>query len=244
MTATVEERFVTNGGVKIRYLDNRPETPVGEAVFFSPGVMDRADDYLETFDVFGDRRLLVIDHRGRGGSDAPEDGYSAEEQASDVAAVLDDAGVGRFHLMTFSRGTTSGLLTALDRRDRVQTVSIGDYVPAEIGLEEALVDRMMGTSWRGSPAAERISRHSLARIAAQSRSRDLWDELAGLDVPVLAVIGEKGTVGDERQAMYRSRIPEIELVVIPGAAHDLFCPVRSAYPEAVLEFIGRRRPGT
>jgi pimeloyl-ACP methyl ester carboxylesterase len=239
------ERFVDNRGVKIRYLDNDPPEPSGFPVLFVPGIVDFADDYLEAFECFGDRRVLVVEMRGRGGSDAPAGGYSALEQATDVEAVLDGNAIGSFHLLTFSRGTTPGLGMAFRRRDRVLSVSIGDYLPVEIGLAGDFVDKMWATTWRGRPVSSRVPRHVLDGIQAASRAREFWDDLAGLAVPVLLARGsDRGVVDDERAERYRQSIPGIEVIMIPGAGHDLFRPSRTAYPEAVLEFISRRRPGS
>ncbi len=50
-------------------------------------------------------RVVRVDLRGTGGSDAPLDrAYSMELLARDVLAVLDDLGVGRAHVYGFSMG--------------------------------------------------------------------------------------------------------------------------------------------
>ena len=130
------ERFAAHDGVRIRYLDNQPPEPAGQPVVFVPGIADFADDYGAVFDRFGDRRLVVVEVRGRGGSDTPPSGYSAQDQASDVDAVLAAIGIDAFHLMTFSRGTTAALDVAVARADQILTLSIGDYLPAEVALPD------------------------------------------------------------------------------------------------------------
>jgi non-heme chloroperoxidase len=242
---TPQERFVSNDGIRIRYLDSDPPDAAGLPVVFVPGVTDFADEYDAVFDLFDPRRLVVIELRGRGGSDAPPTGYSVKELASDVEVVLEAQGLQRFHLMTFSRGTTPAIEVALADPARVVTVSIGDYLPAEIGLGPAFVDSQWASRFRGRPMPERLPRHVLEQVQAESRSRELWDELAGLGVPVLVARGsEGGIVSDEQEARYRARIPGVEVVTIPGAAHDLFRPDRTAYPRAVLDLIARRAHGT
>lgn len=239
------QKFADHGGVRIRYLDNDPTAATGLPVVFVPGIVDVADDYMEVFGCFGDRRLLVVELRGRGGSDAPASGYSPAEQAGDVAAVLGAEGVTRFHLMTFSRGTTPGLELALGSPAAVATVSIGDYLPAEIALPADFAQSMWASRWRGQPVSSRVRRHVLEGIQAASRQREFWDGLAALAVPVLVARGsDGGVIDDARARRYSAAVPGLEVVTIPGAGHDLFRPSRSAYPEAVLEFITRRAPGT
>jgi len=239
------ERFVDNRGIRIRYLDNDPVSAQGVPVVFVPGVTDFADEYAEVLDTLGDRRLLVVEMRGRGGSEAPRTGYSAPAQASDVESVIAAHGLERFHLMTFSRGTTPALEVAFARPGRVVTVSIGDYLPAEIALPENFTDQLWSTTWRGRPMKARVARHTLEGIRTEARARELWSELAALRVPVLLARGtEGGMVDDESEARYLSAVPGAEVVTIAGAGHDLFRPSRTAYPQAVLEFIARRAPGT
>ena len=243
--ARVKERFVDNGGVRIRYLEHRPAEPSGYPIVFVPGLVDTADEYVEAFECFGDRPVVIVELRGRGGSDAPLAGYTVADQAGDIDAVLRDAPVDRFHLMTFSRGTTPSLELAFRAPARVLSISIGDYPAVEVGLSPDAVERVMTMRWRGTSHAERVPRHVFEGLQADSRTRDLWEPLAALGKPVLVVGGPDGGFVDEEMAdRYRKAIPDVEIVLLAGSGHDVFRPSRTAYPEAVLEFISRRLPGT
>jgi non-heme chloroperoxidase len=239
------ERFVLNDRLKIRYLDNDPPRPQGLPVVFVPGITDFADEYEEALDLFGSRRLLVVEMRGRGGSDAPPTGYAVADQASDVEAVIEANQLSRFHLMSFSRGTTPAIEVALRRPSRAATFSIGDYLAIEMALNPQFVENQWKSRWRGKQMPERISLHVLERIQDDSRPREFWDDLAALAIPVRVARGSDGGIVTEAQVeRYRESIPDVEDVVIRGAGHDLFRPDRSAYPRAVLDFISRRAPGT
>jgi pimeloyl-ACP methyl ester carboxylesterase len=239
------ERFVSNNGVKIRYLDNDPPQPVGLPIVFVPGITDHADEYAATLEFFEPRRLLVVEMRGRGGSDAPESGYSVAEQAGDVEAVIQANELSRFHLMTFSRGTTPAIEVAMRTPPRAATLAIGDYLAIEVGLTEAFTESQWRGRWRGRPVSERVSRHVLDGIQGDSQGRELWDDVGALGIPVLVARGSDGGIlTDDHIERYRGAVPGVDVVVIPGAGHDLFRPDRTAYPRAVHEFIGRRAPGT
>jgi len=236
---TAHPRFTESGGVKIRYLDNEA---AGAAlpILFAPGITDFAEDYLHMFDLVAERRLLVVEMRGRGGSDAPDHGYSAQAQAQDLASVVSAAGISRFHLMTFSRGTTPAILLACGDPDRIATLSIGDYRPVEIRLPDGFVEQQWATRWRGVPIPQRVQRKVLEGIQADSTDRSFWGEVAALGVPVLVARGERGgLVDDDDVQAYRQHVPGVEVVTMAGAGHDLFRPRRHAYPQAVLEFILR-----
>jgi non-heme chloroperoxidase len=239
------ERWTTRSGPRLRYLDNAPDEPEGLPVLFAPGLSDLADEYLDTLEHFGSRRVLAVEVRGRGRSDAPPSGYTVADQADDLQAVLDQEGIERFHLMTFSRGTSWGLELAFRAPDRVASVAIGDYKAVEVGLPDSFVDWQMGMTFRGRPMEKRIDRRVLEQIVSDSVARELWDELTRLPGPLLVAQpgGEGGILGDEAIDRYREVRPDVEVVVIPDAPHDLFRPDRLAFPRAVIDFLRRRCPG-
>jgi non-heme chloroperoxidase len=237
-TSGAVERWATSSGGKIRYLDNAPENPVGLPILFSPGFTDFADESVEVLRLFSPRRVLVVEVRGRGKSDAPLTGYQASDHADDLAAVLDQEGIDQFHLITFSRGTTWGLELALRNPGRVATVSIGDYWAREHHLDRKYAPNFMSTRFRGKPMPERISAHVVAEVFGASIDRNLLGPLAASGVPVLVATGtELGCMlTEENLEEFKLRIPGVEVVIIPGASHDLFRPDRFAYPRAILAF--------
>jgi non-heme chloroperoxidase len=237
-----EERWTDTSGVRIRYLDNDPSDPVGLPIVFSPGVADDAGDYLATLSYFSPRRVIAVDVRGRGRSEAPAEGYTVDRLADDLQAAVEAAGFERFHLMTFSRGTPTALSLAFRDPSRVASIAIGDYRAVEIQLNSAFVEHQWASTWRGRPMAQLLQRHVLEEIVRDSRARELWDDLGALGLPVLVARGERpgSLVDDAAEAHYRRSVPGVEVVTIPGAAHDLFRPDRLAYPTAVAEFVVRR----
>jgi len=239
-------RFTTRSGVNIRYLDNAPSDPVGLPILFSPGFTDYADEYIEVLAAFAPRRALAVEVRGRGGSETPATGYTADDHAADLHAVLDEEGIDTFHMMTFSRGTTWGLDLVLAQPARVATVSIGDYWAREKHVSAEATEQVMSTRFRGVPMTERVQPHVISELFGESIERDLYDALAGSGLPVLVATGtEPGCMlGESDLREWRDRVQEVEIVMIPGAAHDLFRHDRLAYQRAVSEFIARRSPGT
>lgn len=244
------DRWTTASGTRIHYLDNAPPHAAGLPILLSPGFTDTAAEYLEVLERFAattvPRRLVVAEVRGRGESEAPASGFAAADHQADLSAVVASAGLDRFHLMTFSRGTTWALDLLLRAPDRVATLSIGDYRCGEQALTPAIIDGLLASRFRGRPFAERIEPRVARAVGAASVQRDLSGEIAASGIPVLVATGtEPGCIlNDEVLTWYRERIPEVETVIVPGAGHDLFRGDRFAYPNAVLEFIARRAPGT
>ncbi len=238
---TAVERWTTRSGPRIRYLDNSPAVPSGLPVLFSPGLSDMADEYLEMLEFLAPRRLLVVEVRGRGRSEAPPTGYAAADHAADLRAVREEEGIERFHLVTFSRGTTWGLDLAMSDPARVASLSIADYRAEEIALPDAFVDRQMETRFRGRLMTERLPRHVVEGVVAASTPRDLWGSLSDLPCPLLVARpgGPGGILSDEDVARYRSVRPDAEIVVVPDAPHDVFRPDRLFFPKLVADFTSR-----
>ena len=69
-------------------------------------------------------RLLRIDMRGSGGSDAPNGDYTLPMLASDVAAIMDDAGVARAAIAGVSLGGMVAMQLALDDPERVSALAL------------------------------------------------------------------------------------------------------------------------
>jgi pimeloyl-ACP methyl ester carboxylesterase len=179
----VRESFTARSGVRIRYLDNSPSDPVGLPILLSPGFTDQADEYVEVLDFFSPRRVLVVEVRGRGGSESPPSGYTAADHADDLRAVLDEEGVDRFHAMTFSRGTTWALDLVLADPGRAASVCIGDYWPREHALSATMAEQVMAGRFRGKPLADRVEPHVIPSLFAASVDRDLHDPLAATGPP-------------------------------------------------------------
>jgi len=78
----------------------------------------------------GGYRVLRIDIRGHGGSEAPAGVYSMKELAGDVAALLDKLAIEKAHFVGLSIGGMIGQGFALDHPRKVASLVVCDAVPA------------------------------------------------------------------------------------------------------------------
>lgn len=67
-------------------------------------------------------RCILVENRGIGKSDKPAGPYTTEDMASDVAAVMDDAGVKRAHILGASMGGAIAQAFVLANPDRVTSL--------------------------------------------------------------------------------------------------------------------------
>ena len=98
-------------------------------------------------------RSIIPDRRGFGRSDQPWDGYDYDTFASDIEAVLDDAGIdGRIAVVGFSMGGGEVARLVARHGDRVShAVLIGSIVPFMLqaednpkGVPQEIFDQMAG----------------------------------------------------------------------------------------------------
>jgi pimeloyl-ACP methyl ester carboxylesterase len=88
-------------------------------------------------------RVLALDLRGFGWSDAPRDGYEKEEMATDVLAVLDELGLERVKLVGHDWGGWIGFLLCLRAPARFERFLVLNIVPPWITLRATI-----GHAWR------------------------------------------------------------------------------------------------
>jgi pimeloyl-ACP methyl ester carboxylesterase len=88
-------------------------------------------------------RVIALDLRGFGWSDAPADGYEKEDMADDVLAVLDELGVERVKLVGHDWGGWIGFLLCLKAPQRFERYLVLNIVPPWVSTRA-----IVGHAWR------------------------------------------------------------------------------------------------
>jgi pimeloyl-ACP methyl ester carboxylesterase len=237
--------FVDNHGVRIHALDNGFLAPPLPAVLVVPGMGESAGEYAWLLDRLGDRRVVVVDVRGRGGSDVPDAGYTWEDHIGDLRAVVEARALDLPVLVAFSRGSSYALGYALTYPAETRGLVVGDYFARHVGLPAEIADQQLAQKIRGMPISERMSEHAVRSVFADSREVPLWDRLTELQCPVLVIRGgrKSALVGDELAAQWRASLPSVEMVVLSDAGHDLWSRDPDAYLAVLLPFLDRVTAG-
>jgi 3-oxoadipate enol-lactonase len=116
----------TNDGVRIAYEEQGDGPPL---VFVHGLAYDRRGWGPLPSLLARDFRVVLIDNRGVGESDAPPGPYSVAQLAADVASVLDDAGIDRTHVFGVSLGGYIAQEFALTYPERVDRLVLASTAP-------------------------------------------------------------------------------------------------------------------
>jgi pimeloyl-ACP methyl ester carboxylesterase len=107
---------VQRNGVSVYYESHGQGTPI---VFLHPFSTNGNIWYFQHYTFAQDYQCIIVDHRGHGRSDKPEQGYAISEMAADVAAILDELKIDKTILVGNSIGGMIAMQFNLDFPARV-----------------------------------------------------------------------------------------------------------------------------
>lgn len=252
-----------NDGARLWYSIEQGPSPLPPLVL----VQGRALDHHAWDSVrgdFGDRTLVLIDHRGTGESPAdftPD--WSTRDFARDVVAVLDAAGIDRAHFYGHSMGGRIVQWIGADFADRALSTVVG---AASVGDESGPPRPSSGASAlaAGDPktltalfypdewiathpqqASElRFSPQSPEAMRAHSEASDRRDgpQPSDISVPTLILFGTDDELVDPRNAeIFRREVPNVRVEQFAGARHAYWAG-RPEVHETVNEFLTAHDP--
>ncbi|SKA12221.1 Pimeloyl-ACP methyl ester carboxylesterase [Enhydrobacter aerosaccus] len=179
-------------------------------------------------------RGLALDNRGHGESDKPHmpEKYSREAMASDIFALMDEAGIERAHLLGFSMGAHIALTAALldgSRIDHLVLAGVGARLFEPARDPEAMARAMEATSaddisdpmlksFRQFADEQKEDRLALAACSRGSRSAFTPDALGSIRRPTLVVAGMRDQLAGPPQGLAEA-IPGAKAVTVPGCDH-------------------------
>ena len=191
---------------------------------------------------------VALDSRAQGKSTRGTARLTYELMAEDALCVMDALGVPRAHVLGFSDGGIEGLLLARDHKDRVASLTcLGANLTPEGVIEEPDWDvagsiarnaAWAAADWPGQvdPSLLFPTPDEAAQIAELLQLME--DEphieaasLGAISCPVTVMAGEFDCIVPEQTRLIAASIPNAQLVIVPGADHNL--PKRAA--DAVIE---------
>jgi pimeloyl-ACP methyl ester carboxylesterase len=127
-------------------------------------------------------RVIALDLRGFGWSEAPKDGYEKENLADDVLAVLDELGIERVKLVGHDWGGWIGFLLALREPQRIERYLALNILPPWTSMRASVPHLWrFWYQWLISSPAVGYRLHRSGKfipkvLAGGSVRREVWDE--------------------------------------------------------------------
>ncbi|MEL6297589.1 MAG: alpha/beta hydrolase [Pseudomonadota bacterium] len=196
-------------------------------------------------------RVIAIDNRGHGASDAPHDQavYGAPLMAGDAARLLDHLGIGAAHVMGYSMGARITAFLALRHPEKVETAvfaglgynmvrGMAGTGPIAAALEAPSLEDVTNPTARTFRVFAEQTKSDLKALAAcirASREPITADMIATLTQPVLVAVGTDDVVGGSAGELAKL-IPNGRAFDIEGRDHMRAVGDRS-YKDAVLAFL-------
>lgn len=116
--------FITTNGIRIHYTRTGGDKP---ALVMLHGITDNGLCWSRVAGVLEkDFDILMVDARGHGLSDKPEDGYAASDYAADFAGLIEGLGLGPVLVMGHSLGAVNAAALAANHPQLVRAAVLED----------------------------------------------------------------------------------------------------------------------
>lgn len=226
----MNERYANNNGIKIHYLDNAVKSRHIPLVYV-PGMLGRAENFIDEFPLFSERRVISISLRGRGKSDAAKRGYTLSAHATDIAAVIKDTKLSSFVLLAYSAGVAYSLSYAIQHPELLSGIILLDFPAQYRKYSEKWVERV-----RGHIPEDKM--YVAKALSQESENVPLWDNLNKLKCPTSLIYGGKSQFIDATQLeQYQTALPDINIICFEESGHELWQPDYDHFIQVIQEQI-------
>lgn len=236
-----------SNGVRLAYVEaGRPDGP---PLLLLHGFTDSSRIWTALLPYLSDYRVLILDQRGHGASDAPACCYSPSVLADDARLFLDALGIKRASVVGHSLGSMVGQVFAAEHPDRVDRLVLaastalvpirrGDWLwertvaatglPSKnaafmaewtIGASPTPVDPVLVRYW--DEDAKRIPAHVWRAIPRELLDTPIGRYAADIKAPVLILSAGADPLfaAEHHQSLVRA-YPNAQARIFPGLGHN------------------------
>lgn len=256
--------FVEANGISIHYLQYGAGEP---SLLILPGITSPAITWEFVAErLAGAARVIALDLRGRGESEAPREGYTLPDYAADVAGVIDGLRLIRPIILGHSLGARIAAAFGALHRDLAGPMIIADppltgpgrpaYPTSRASFEQQLHEAYAGTTadevrrhyprWQESELRLRAQwlasceKHAVMETYDLFEREDFFGYWSKLSAPLLFIYGEQSpVVSAEGAAEVSESNPVAEMVEVADAGHMIPWENLDDFVEVCLAFISR-----
>jgi pimeloyl-ACP methyl ester carboxylesterase len=241
------QSLVTADGLTLTYVEIGPQA-AGDPLLLLHGYTDNSRAWSLLMPHLGDRRIIALDLRGHGGSEAPPCCYGLDSLARDLAQAMDALGIARADIAGHSLGAMAAAVLAAQAPARVDDLVLvsgalsvppgpADWLWQNVPALEAPIDPdgefMLAWYWNPNPVDEDF----LARARAESAATPLhvwtgvlealtltdWSLYAPrVAADTLILWGDQDSLFDAAaQERLRAALPAAIFEAHPGRGHNL-----------------------
>jgi 3-oxoadipate enol-lactonase len=227
--------YVDATGARIYYEDGGD----GPTLLLIPGLSGTVTGAAKIVDPLREHlRVLVLDNRGAGRSDKPDEPYSIERFAADALAVLDATGIEQAGVLGISMGGRIALELAINhpgRVGRLVLLSTGARVKRKPG-RRGLMDLVARLPVAKGPHPQPY--YAYRRQLVASGSYDAGPRLGDVQAPTLVIGGRQdGIAVPELSEELRAGIPDAQLRWVDGGHMAAFLGAHDEVIRMVTEFL-------
>ena len=176
------------------------------------------------------RRVIAVEVQAHGQTHDIDRPFTFEQDADDVAALLDSLHVRRADILGFSNGGTTALQTAIRHPNKVNRLVIASSNYRRDGMQKGFWEFMEKESYADMPQPYKDahlkidpSEESVHVMHDRDARRmlafkDIPDEsIKAIQAPTLVVVGDKDVVRLEHALELSRALPHARLCILPGA---------------------------
>lgn len=216
-------------------------------------------------------RVLLYDCRGMGQSDHPDQPYSMDVHADDLAGLLDVLDIPKAHIAGISYGAEISMLFAIKYPDKTQSLIVIDGVseihsllrgqtyPWLLAAERKDPELLLRTSYHMNFSEDwikanqafiegsveryaQIDMKAFARLMHAFCDLDITGKLSTINAPTLVIVGEEDLIkGREYAEIITGQVPGSEYAIVPGSGHALCLEKPALLNTLLLGFVMKNR---
>jgi len=242
--------YIKVNGIQIYYeLTGPADAPV---LVFSNGIMMSTASWAYQKAALNPYlRVLLYDCRGMWQSDHPEEPYSMEGHADDLAELLKALDIKKAHIAGISYGAEVSMVFALKYPEKTRSLIVIDGVseihpllhaqtyPWLMAAEKMDAELLLRTSYHMNFAENWINTNqafieasvdryaeldmeALVRLMKAFYALEITEQLSKVTSPTLVIAGEEDLIkGPDYAKIIANQISGSELVIVPGSGHAL-----------------------